>query len=302
VVPVRRVRSKPQERSIALSQPEERPLCHTEKDFRSMEESLAIVEETSTEYVGRWNRLISTTNWEKGRIILEWRRALEEAGAPDSSSSDEAWSRQVGGVSPQHVGRLRRVFERFGEVHTQYAHLYWSHFQAAIDWDDAEMWLEGAVQSGWSVARMCDQRWEALGVPPDQQPPASDFSAADMDEDVVDDPRHAPTISDSVAEVHGDDDSEAFFDANGDAHDHASDAERDDSSSSDAADATPRAAAEPTRPFETLPAMPDDMQEAFERFKLAILNQKVSGWQEIARDDVLTVLDSLRQLALAPAE
>ena len=36
--------------------------------------------------------------------------------------------------------------------------------------------------------------------------------------------------------------------------------------------------------------------------KLAILNHKVSGWREIARDDVLAVLESLRQLVLAPAE
>ena len=31
---------------------------------------------TSEVFLGRWNRLISTTNWEKGRIILEWRQAL----------------------------------------------------------------------------------------------------------------------------------------------------------------------------------------------------------------------------------
>ena len=23
-------------------------------------------------FVGQWNRLVSTTNWEKGRIICEW--------------------------------------------------------------------------------------------------------------------------------------------------------------------------------------------------------------------------------------
>lgn len=41
-----------------------------------------LVEETSIEYLGRWNRLVSTTNWEKGRIISEWRESLLEAGAP----------------------------------------------------------------------------------------------------------------------------------------------------------------------------------------------------------------------------
>ena len=69
----------------------------------------------------------------------------------------------MGGVTPQHVGRLRRVFERFGETHDQYAGLYWSHFQAALDWPDAEMYLEGAVQNDWSVAQMRNERWEAMG-------------------------------------------------------------------------------------------------------------------------------------------
>ena len=56
------------------------------------------------------------------------------------------------------------------------------------------------------------------------------------------------------------------------------------------------------RPFESLPPLPADLNEAFELMKLAILAHKVCGWAEIARDDVLSVLESLKQLALAPAE
>ncbi len=56
------------------------------------------------------------------------------------------------------------------------------------------------------------------------------------------------------------------------------------------------------RPFESLPTLPPDVNEAFELMKLAILNHKVSGWRDIARDDVLAVLESLRQLAVARAE
>ena len=54
--------------------------------------------------------------------------------------------------------------------------------------------------------------------------------------------------------------------------------------------------------IEGLPPLPVDLNEAFELFKLAILNHKISGWREIGRNDVLAVLESLRQLALAPAE
>jgi len=265
-----------------------------------MDESLAVVAQASTEYVGRWNRLISTTNWEKGRIIFEWRLALEAANAPVGECCDEAWSRQVGGVTPQHVGRLRRVYERFGQVHEQYAGLYWSHFQTAVDWDDAEMWLEGAVQSRWSVARMCDQRWEAMGSPAESQPQESDFLANEVDEDVVvanDGPTANIMVSDSVSEVHGESDSD-----DGDATSYDDASESDASVPFDAMDSLAAETAEPIRPFAGLPAMPSDMSEAFDLFKLAILNHKVSGWREIPRGDVLDVLESLKQLVLAPTE
>jgi hypothetical protein len=261
-----------------------------------MEEQATLLAETSIEYVGRWNRLISTTNWEKGRIICQWREALQQADAPAANATDEAWSQQVGGVTPQHVGRLRRVYERFGDVFEQYAGLYWSHFQAACDWPDAEMYLEGAMQSGWSVSQMRDQRWEAMGGVPESKPCDADIVPAELDEDVSavnDDPLPA-TISESLGEVHGAED----------AYDDEPRAREDDET--DASGHMPPVAdspsAPPLRPFEALPPLPADLNEAFELMKLAILSHKVSSWQEIARDDVLAVLESLRQLALAPAE
>jgi len=59
------------------------------------------------------------------------------------------------------------------------------------------------------------------------------------------------------------------------------------------------AVAESIRPFENLPALPRDLSEAFEGFKLAILNHKLAGWREVGAADVLTVLDALKQLVLA---
>ena len=263
------------------------------------EQATLVVDEASTEYVGRWNRLISTTNWEKGRIICEWREALRQSGAVAASFSDDTWSRQVGGVSPQHVGRLRRVYEQFGQVSDQYAGLYWSHFQAACEWPDAEMYLQGAVESGWSISQMRNQRWEATGGAPELKPHDQDIINTELDEDVVVEERDTAlptTISESYGEVHGtgdlpnDEPEAAPFDT-------------DESSASNTvvpvsdAPSTP-----PVRPFESLPPLPSDLNEGFELMKLAILNHKVSGWAEISQDDVLTVLESLRQLALAPAE
>ena len=256
-----------------------------------------VVEETSAPFVGRWQRLVSTTNWEKGRIISEWRGRLVEAGAPVSAYCDEAWSRRVGNVTPQHVGRLRRVHERFHSVHAQYPGLFWSHFQAALDWHDAEMWLEGAVQSGWSVARMRAERWQAIGSPPDQVPREEEIVHAELDEDCDPaDDSAAAAIGESVREVHG-----LGPESGGEGQASALDAADSGVPWDPPGDigATPDEAAG-VRPFESLPSLPADLADATEAFKLAILHHKLSGWKEVAVGDVLAALDSLRQLALAP--
>jgi hypothetical protein len=247
------------------------------------------INDASAEYAGRWHRLVSTTNWEKGRIICSWRAALMEAGAAVFAYSDEAWSQIAGSISPQHVGRLRRVFERFGGVQQQYAGLYWSHFLSALDWPDAEMWLEGAVQSGWSAAAMRRKRWETIGATAETQTREEDVVAAEFDEDGDSDDAGLPEI---VGESTG------LVQPVGDGLEieqekiHAS--ESDDVAGS-FADANPA----PVRPFENLAPLPPDLNEAFESFKLAILNHKLSDWREISRREVVAALDALKQLALS---
>jgi hypothetical protein len=258
----------------------------------------AVVEATSAPFVGRWSRLISTTNWEKGRIVAEWRDRLMEEGAPGAAYCDEAWSRRVGGVTPQHVGRLRRVFQRFGTVYAEYPGLYWSHFQAAVEWHDAEMWLEGAVASGWPVARMRAERWQAIGSPPDQAPREEDVVAAELDEDH--DPANdsaAGTIHESLREVRGLE-GESGGEGRAAALEEPAGAVPWDEPGDVGA---PVAAAPPVGPFEHLPPLPADLAEALESFKLAILHHKLSGWREISRDGVLAALDALKQLAAAAA-
>jgi hypothetical protein len=255
----------------------------------------AVVESASAEYLGRWNRLVSTTNWEKGRIICQWRQELLSAGALVEAASDEAWSRRVGNVSPQHVGRLRRVFQRFGEVHPQFAGLYWSHFQAALDWHDAEMWLEGAVQSGWSVARMRTERWQALGSPPGQFPREEDVVAAELDEDAdAANDSAADTFDPSMHEVHPPE-------ADGGGESALMDSEEEATAADEALPFDEPTGDAPVRPFENLPELPRYLADAFENFKLAILNHKLSGWRDVSADDVLTVLNALKELALAPS-
>ena len=254
----------------------------------------AAVEETSAEYLGRWHRLVSTTNWEKGRIISQWRQALVRAGGPVQVYSDEAWSRRVGGVTPQHIGRLRRVYEQFGEVYSQYPGLYWSHFQAALDWDDAEMWLEGAVANGWSVAQMRATRWQTLGGPAEAAPGDAELAGAEIDEDAAAEDALPDTIRESIREVRDPESREPSR-----AGEPGPDRSEDADPAADTADEPPP---EPVRPFARLAPLPQDLADACETFKLAILHHKRSGWKEIACNDVLAALDALKQLALAPPD
>ena len=74
-------------------------------DTQPTGEDTPLVAEISGEYVARWDRLVSTTNWEKGRIICEWREALIEAEASPGCCTDEAWSRRAGPSAVPGTGR-----------------------------------------------------------------------------------------------------------------------------------------------------------------------------------------------------
>ncbi len=249
----------------------------------------------STPFLGQWNRLISTTNWEKGRIIYEWRESLFLSGAAPQSYADEAWSRRVGNVTGQHVGRLRRVFERYGQARETFPGLFWSHFQATLDWHDAEMWLEGAVQNDWSVAQMRDQRWQANGSPEDKRPQADEVVVSELDEDAAWDhesKERALGVTDSVRDPADEDDSDTRFETDGGTV-----------AESDFGDELPAERADRATlvsPFAEVAELPDDLAEAVESMKLAILRHKMAGWREVPAADVLAVIAALGQLVTAP--
>lgn len=256
--------------------------------------------EQSQPFIGQWNQLISTTNWDKGAIICQWRSALVQQDAPLSEYSDEAWSHLVGGVTPQHVGRLRRTSERFAESFTSYEGLYWSHFYAALDWDDAEMWLEGAVQNKWSISAMRQQRWETMGKVESDRPQPGDIVTMEAQEETqslalsegerqndreyVEGPVHeGPDFGDESASSNGPQSS-----ADGQNEDDASDAID-----------TPRP--HQVKPFEAFQDLPEDVLEAANQVKVAIIRHKLAQWEEMKQEDMLGLLDALKQLAtLAP--
>jgi hypothetical protein len=52
--------------------------------------------------------------------------------------------------------------------------------------------------------------------------------------------------------------------------------------------------------FDDLPELPDDLAEAFDCMKLAILRQKLDGWTQISEQDTLRMLDLLKGVVRQP--
>jgi len=241
--------------------------------------------------------LVSQTNWEKGSVILSWRNDLIAAGLPNTAYSDEAWARRVGNVTPQHVGKLRRVAERFGEKSNDFTGLYWSHFNTALDWDDAELWLEGAVQNGWSVAQMRAQRWETLGGTDEQRPSEGDIFVSDIDEELY---RQAPPdrIEGRSVEI-GRADLDAAPVAPSDSS--AQPLQKKEQSKKDRAKQTEShgnvsSTRELLMLLKDISKFPADLADPLELLKVAILNQKLAGWKSVSAEQVRQSLDSLKML------
>lgn len=273
-------------------------------------EGASSTDEAAGRFVGQWNRLVSTTNWEKGRIICEWREALLASGAAVTEYSDEAWSNLVGRVTSQHVGRLRRVHQRFGDAFDQYQGLFWSHFQAAIDWEDAEMWLEGAIHNGWSVSQMRGQRWETVGKPGETMPADDEEAAGDdeeapwLGEDESEMASREDAITGESAEVKSVEGTAKRTKEESDEEEgEEAESEGGESSSSSYDDESPKSQKkERTRLSVEVGDLPDDIADAFEQFKLAIITQRRLEWAETTPESVIECLDALRQLTLAPMD
>ncbi|GIW93937.1 MAG: hypothetical protein KatS3mg110_1978 [Pirellulaceae bacterium] len=265
----------------------------------SQGEVLAAMASTNGQFVTQWNRLVSYTNWEKGRIICQWRAALQATGADPSEYSDEQWAALVENVTPQHVGRLRRVYERFGATYGDFPGLYWTHFYVALAWEDAEMWLEGAARNGWSAAQMKrehDQTLARLGEVCDEQPDAMAALPIDEDAPATDGPVDTPLASQPILSSPVGAESEAV---------EPSPAEPDNTSAVEVVDRPDPALLSEEQPAATGPApwreLPEDLAEAFEQLQLALLREKTDGWQRVPLQVVLQMLDHIKSVIVAPA-
>lgn len=282
-------------------------LTNVEPTLQAAEEMAPLTVETPAEldqhaqtvtmpFVGQWHTLISQTNWEKGKIISEWRSALIAADADSHCFSDDTWSKQVGAVTSQHVGRLRRVYERFGATSSSYPGLYWSHFLAAIDWDDAELWLEGAMQSKWSISEMRKTRWETSGGDPKHPPKDEELITSEVDDDY--DALTAQEEEESDRETRDRAESSGplaegpdFGEEDYDPSMAGATQPGDPPFESESFDASK----DPGNPFVGLSDLPPDVSDALEQFKLCIVRHRSSKWSDISQKQMFDVLDALRQ-------
>ncbi len=283
-----------------------------------------LVDEIASEFVGFWNRLVSQTNWEKGKVIHSWRTKLLEAGLPRRIYSDESIAQRIGNVSAQHVGRLRRVYERFGETEPL-PNLFWSHYQAALDWDDADDWLAKASEEKLSVAQTRIARWEKYGAPPARKPKESeivaeepdadvnpfndsdaDFGAAVSSEDGDDFPRSNggrreyefgdETISPEQGEIGGGQEKKAKKskkDADVDLGEFEGDEEPWES------EPTRRSTADVLDDLSKLDPIPTDFAEAFEALKVAIMTRKLSSWEDVQPAQIAAYLSAVKRLLVS---
>lgn len=256
--------------------------------------------EQSTGFIGKWKTLVSQTNWDKGRVIQQWRDALKEKEAPAVEYSDEAWSRLVGGITSQHVGRLRRVYSKFSEVVAHYDGLFWSHFYAAMDWDDAEMWLEGATKSKWSVSQMRNQRWETMGKLADQKPNPKEEIHSEIDEDLettdgLDKDKNFQSEPKSEGPDFGDE-------SDGGKEKPESDSANLDDAGGGTATMTNEDTVPNLRPFESVGDLPEAFADLVEEMKLSIIRYKTDEWNEVSQDQMVAVLDGLKHLVVSKSD
>ncbi|HET6425782.1 MAG TPA: hypothetical protein VFG20_18980 [Planctomycetaceae bacterium] len=103
--------------------------------------------ETEQDLIQRAQSAVSSCNWEVGQCAGLWTKRF----ARGRTDADFAL---LVGLTGDQVYQRRRVWETFGDVSANYPALKWSHFYAALTWDDAAECLQWANDIGSTVAEM----------------------------------------------------------------------------------------------------------------------------------------------------
>ncbi len=150
---------------------------------------MAVPHETEEQLILRAQQALSRCNWEIGECAARW----TEKYARGRTDADFG---ALIGLSGNQVYQRRRVWETFADVHDAYPNLKWSHFYAALNWEDAAECLQWANDLGATVAEMKAwrraQRGEDLGQRSEVEEPPFDLE---------DEPHFLPVGSGLVRDV-----------------------------------------------------------------------------------------------------
>lgn len=127
----------------------------------------AAMKETEADLIQRAQLALSSCNWEVGECAALWTKRFAR-GRTDADFAN------LIGLSGDQVYQRRRVWETFADVQANYPSLKWSHFYAALTWDDAAECLQWAQEIQATVAEMKAwrraQRGEDLSVAAAEEP------------------------------------------------------------------------------------------------------------------------------------
>jgi hypothetical protein len=121
--------------------------------------------ETEEQLVQRAQQAVSRCNWEIGECAAAWTQRYAR-GRTDADFG------ALIGLSGDQVYQRRRVWETFSDVASRYERLKWSHFYAALNWDDAAECLQWADDMQATVAEM--KAWRRAQHGEDLSSPAED--------------------------------------------------------------------------------------------------------------------------------
>ncbi|QDU38401.1 hypothetical protein Mal4_27280 [Maioricimonas rarisocia] len=102
---------------------------------------------TEEELVEKAQNALNQCNWVIGECAAQWTQRYAQG------RTDADFGARIG-LSGDQVYQRRRVWETFADVHDDYPKLKWSHFYAALNWDDAADCLQWANEIGATVAEM----------------------------------------------------------------------------------------------------------------------------------------------------
>lgn len=125
-------------------------------------------EETEASLIARAQLAVSNCNWEVGECAAIWTKRFSR-GRTDADFAT------LVALSADQVYQRRRVWETFADVYQNYPGLKWSHFYAAINWDDAAECLQWAQDVQAGVAEMKAWRRAQRGEDLDVRSPDEEF-------------------------------------------------------------------------------------------------------------------------------